>query len=68
MGALLKKEGMSNMTGKQLKAFAANLHDEAVIQIHDARAYRDEWVELEPANLRGVHTISPVEAQEQVPA
>lgn len=56
------------MTGKQLKDFAAKLHDEAVIQIHDARAYRDEWVELEPANLRGVHTISPVESHEQVSA
>lgn len=56
------------MTGKQLKAFAAQLHDDAIIQIHDARNYRDEWVDVDSANLRGVHTIKAVETPEQVTA
>lgn len=45
------------MTGKQLKDFAAKLHDEAVVEIDEC--YRSGWRELELRGIRARHMVMP---------
>lgn len=56
------------MTGKQLKAFAATVHDDAVIQFR--REYSISWDDLQGHNLRASHTITamPEPIKEELPA
>lgn len=51
------------MTGKELKAFAEMIHDDAVIQVDWGAGYRTDWKELKQADIQA--TLSPVELNAQ---
>lgn len=61
------------MTGKQFKAFASQVPDNAVVEIEDKSNYRQDWVALDPKKIQARLVLKPsaietVNEQEQVEA
>lgn len=54
------------MTGKQLKAWAATIHDEAIIEIDVTALYTSGWKELELTRIRSMLITQPTRTMEDV--
>lgn len=54
------------MTGRELKQWAAQVHDDAVIEVRDEHTYRTEWKSLSNDKVRAVHTVLPVLTMEHM--
>ena len=46
----------SIMTGKQLKAFAAQVPDDAEIEVQTHHVYPERWDALKPTRIRSIET------------
>ncbi len=47
------------MTGKELKQWAALVHDDAEVEVNADINYRSGWYPLEVRKVRAVHTVCP---------
>lgn len=55
------------MTGKQFKAFANQVPDEAVVEIEtNPSSYRAEWMKLDPKKIQARLMLKPQVTEEQV--
>jgi len=56
------------MNGKQLKAFAAQVPDDAEVEVQTHHVYPERWDALKPTRIRAIalRTIMPEEASELV--
>lgn len=50
------------MTGKELKAFAERVPDEAVVEVR-AYDFGTDWKEIDKSQLRGVLTVLPKQSE-----
>lgn len=53
------------MTGKQLKAWCATMHDEAVIQLNKGYTH-ESWEDLDSEKLRALTDSRPAKTMEDV--
>ena len=44
------------MTGKQLKAFAAQVPDDAEVEVQTQHVYPERWDALKPTRIRAIET------------
>ena len=51
------------MTGKELKAWAAQIHDEDSVQYNHGLAY-ENWKPLALDSVRAIHDVRPVRIQD----
>lgn len=53
------------MTGKELKAFASQVSDEAVVEIQDGSSYSKEWKPLTDKNVRAIVVPAPIAGEKE---
>lgn len=57
----------TGMRGKEFKAFAARLSDDAIIEIADGSSYRNDWKPLKTESIRAVITPEAAVGREEAP-
>jgi len=54
------------MTGKEFRAWASTIHDDAEIQVEIEVSYRETWIKLEPEKIRALLDSRPMIHKEEI--